>query len=279
MRVGVTGLSGFSGTYIGAALHEAGHHPIAISADITDASALDRAVADAAPDAVIHLAAQAFVASDDLAGFYAVNQIGSFNLLNALARHCPGSRAVLASSAQIYGEGASGVVDEDHPPAPANHYALGKWAMEMGASFWRDRLSILVTRPFNYTGRGQQNRYLIPKIVDHFRRRAPVIELGNINVERDFGDVRAVARAYVGLLSAADIDVPVNISTGTAHSVRDVLAIAEELTGHHPQVVVNPEFVRAGDVQRLVGSNVRLRMLLPEWSPIPLRDTLAWMLV
>ncbi len=278
MRVGVTGLSGFTGTYLGTALTKAGHQPVAIAADLTDPVALDRAVAGIAPDAVIHLAAQAFVGSDDLAGFYGVNQIGSFNLLDAVARYRPGTRVVLASSAQVYGEGASGTIAEDHLPAPANHYALGKRAMEMGAVFWRDRLSILIARPFNYTGRGQQDRYLIPKIVDHFRRRAPVIELGNIDVERDFGDVRAVVRAYVGLLGAADSDAPVNIATGAAHSVRDVLAMAGELTGHHPQVTVNPAFVRANDVQRLIGSNARLRTLLPCWAPIPLSDTLEWML-
>ncbi|QXT37998.1 GDP-mannose 4,6-dehydratase (plasmid) [Sphingomonas sanguinis] len=278
MRVGVTGLSGFTGTYLGAALKDAGHHPIAISPDLTDATALDHAVAEIAPDAVIHLAAKAFVASDDLAEFYTVNQVGSFNLLDAVARHRPGARVVLASSAQVYGEGASGTIAEDHPPAPANHYALSKRAMEMGASFWRDRLSILVARPFNYTGRGQENRYLIPKIVDHFRRRAAVIELGNIDVERDFGDVRAVVQAYVGLLGAADSDVPVNIATAMAHSVRDVLAMAGQLTGHHPEIVVNPAFVRNNDVQRLTGSNERLRTLLPHWAPVPLSDTLEWML-
>lgn len=278
MRVGITGLSGFTGTYLCAALTEAGHQPVGITADLTDPAALDRAVADIAPDAVVHLAALAFVASDDLAGYYGVNQVGSFNLLNAMAQHRPGARVVLASSAQVYGEGASGTVAENHLLAPANHYALSKHAMEIGAGFWRDRLSILITRPFNYTGCGQQDRYLIPKIVDHFRRRAPVIELGNIDVERDFGDVRAVVRAYVGLLAAADSDVPINIATGKAHSVREVLTMAGELTTHRPQIVVNPAFVRKNDVQRLIGSNTRLRTLLPDWAPIPLSDTLEWML-
>jgi GDP-6-deoxy-D-talose 4-dehydrogenase len=278
MRVGITGCSGFTGRYVAAALAASGHAAVAVDADLTDAASLDRAIAVASFDAVIHLAAQAFVASDDLPRFYAVNQVGSFSLLDALARHRSGCRVVLASSAQVYGEGASGLVAEDRPAIPTNHYALSKRAMEMGASFWADRLSISVTRPFNYTGRGQEARYLIPKIVDHFRRRAPVIELGNIDVERDFGDVRAVARAYVGLVEAPAGDEPVNIATGQAHSVRDVLAMCEELTGHRPRIEINPAFVRPNDVRRLIGDNARLRARLPDWTPGTLESTLAWML-
>ncbi|KQN33750.1 hypothetical protein ASG37_16495 [Sphingomonas sp. Leaf407] len=277
MRIGVTGARGFTGAPVFAALTQAGHTPLAIGADITDAAALDREIAGMRPDAVLHLAANAFVASDDIAGFYTVNQVGAFNLLASLARHCPGCRVLLASSAQVYGQDASGIVTEDHPTRPANHYALSKLAMEIGADFWRDTLSIIVARPFNYTGVGQQNRYLIPKIVDHFRQRKPVIELGNIDVERDFGDVRAVADAYVGLIEA-DVTGPVNVATGQAHSVREVIAIARDITGHDPRIEVNPAFVRTNDVQRLVGSNERLRTIVPDWTPPPLERTIAWML-
>lgn len=278
MRVGVTGLAGFTGAYISDALAEAGHEAIAISANLTDPVALSENVAIAAPDAVIHLAGNAFVATDDIQAFYAVNQLGSFYLLEALARHRPGCRVLLASSAQVYGDSASGRVDEDHLTRPANHYALSKLAMEMGARFWTDRLTPIIARPFNYTGRGQQSRYLIPKIVQHFRERRAVIELGNIDVERDFGDVRAVARAYAGLIGKVDATGIVNVATGNPHSVRDVIAIAERMTGHRIDVVVNPAFVRSNDVPRLVGDNDRLRALLPDWEPMDLEATLAWML-
>lgn len=278
MRIGVTGSAGFTGAYLADALAEAGHEAVAIRADLTDPVALGTDIATVAPDAVIHLAGSAFVAADDIQAFYAVNQLGSFNLLESLARHRPGCRVLLASSAQVYGDAASGRVDEDHPTRPANHYALSKLAMEMGARFWADKLVPIIARPFNYTGRGQQDRYLIPKIVQHFRERRTVIELGNIDVERDFGDVRAVARAYAGLIGQADATGTVNVATGNPHSVRDVIAMAERLTGHRIDVVVNPAFVRANDVPRLVGDNGRLRALLPEWKPMELEATLAWML-
>ncbi len=184
---------------------------------------------------------------------------------------------MLASSAQVYGPGAEGLIAEDATTRPANHYAISKLAMEQGAALWRDRLDIVVTRPFNYTGIGQSTDYLLPKIVDHFRRRAAVIELGNTWVKRDFGDVRAVADAYVGLALAETPPVLVNIATGIVWSIDDILTILSDLSGHRPEIRVNPAFVRANDVAILGGDTGRLRTALPDWSPRNLADTLAWM--
>lgn len=278
MRVGVTGAQGFTGRYVVEALEQRGHEAVPLAADITDAAAIRDEVAATAPEAVIHLAAVAFVASGDFAAFYQVNQIGTFNLLAAVADTCPGATVLLASSAQVYGDQASGLIDEEHPLRPANHYGLSKTAMEMGAAFWSGRLRLIVARPFNYTGRGQEERYLLPKIVAHFRRRDPVIELGNLNVRRDFGDVRAVAAAYCELLFAEDPRGPFNIATQRLFSVREIVDIASAHTGHSIEMVTNPAFVRPDDVPVLGGSNQRLRDALPSWRPNTVEETLRWML-
>ncbi len=278
MRVAVTGADGFTGRYLLPELARRGHEPVPLAADVTALPALADAVAAGAPDAVVHLAARAFVADNDYAGFYAVNQVGTFHLLDAVARTAPGARVILASTAQVYGAQAAGLLAEDRPVLPANHYALSKAAMETGSRFWADRLRITVARPFNYTGVGQETRYLLPKIVDHFRRRAPAIELGNLDVRRDFGDVRAVADAYAGLLDADEPPAVVNVATGALESVRGIVARMEALTGHHMAVRVNPAFVRADDVPELGGDVGRLRAALPGWRPRPLEETLEWML-
>jgi nucleoside-diphosphate-sugar epimerase len=278
MRVALTGALGFTGAYVQQALNAVGADWVTLDADLTDPAAVEGEIERTEFDRLIHLAGEAFVASDDWRRFYAVNQIGTMNLLAAVARRRPGARCILASSAQVYGPEASGLVNEDYPPRPNNHYAFSKLAMEMCATAFAGQAEIVVTRPFNYTGIGQQDRYIIPKIVDHFRRRAPVIELGNIEVRRDFGDVRSVAEAYAGLAIAQSPPELVNICTGSLHSIHELLDLASEMTGHSPKIEINPAFVRAGDVPVLGGDPTRLNEALPGWRARAVEETLAWML-
>lgn len=277
MRVLVTGQGGFTGQYLVEALTAAGHETLPFEADITNPAAVAETVRVSRPDGIIHLAARAFIQSDAVTSFYQVNQIGTFHLLQAAADHVPGAPVLIASSANIYGNAASGFLAEDSLPDPVNHYAVSKLAMEYGARLWADRVPLTVVRPFNYTGRGQENRYIIAKIVDHFARRAPVIELGNLDVQRDFGDVRSVVNAYVGLLDGRHSGT-FNICTGQLTSLHDVIALCVELTGHRPVIEVNQAFVRKNDVAILAGDPARLQAALPRWRPIALRETLAWML-
>lgn len=279
MRVGITGADGFTGVYLLDVLAARGAIAVPLMADLRDPTAVALEIAAARIDRLVHLAGIAFVASDDWAQFYAVNQIGTFTLLDAVARVSPGIRCVLASSAQVYGAQASGIISEDHPVAPSNHYAISKYAMELGSHQWRDRLEIVITRPFNYTGLGQEARYLIPKIVDHLKRRASVIELGNLDVKRDFGDVRSVTEAYTALVLGEETPPPVvNLCSGAVYGLRDVVSMASEIAGHQLDIRVNPDFVRANDVPVLGGDPGRLAATLPGWSPIALRDTLTWMI-
>jgi nucleoside-diphosphate-sugar epimerase len=277
MRVALTGAGGFTGRFVMDALAARGVECVPLSVDLTDKTAVGEAVASAAFERIIHLAARAFVDASDWEAFYSVNQLGSFHLLDALARIKPSARCIIASSAQVYGAGAEGLVREDAPTRPANHYAVSKLAMEQGAALWSDRLQIIVTRPFNYTGIGQDTQYLIPKIVDHFRRKAPSIELGNLFVKRDFGDVRAVAEAYARLVTAEAPPAVVNICTGQVHSIDDILTALTRISGHQLEVKVNSKFVRANDVRVLGGDATRLRTTLSGWVPRNIEDTLEWM--
>jgi nucleoside-diphosphate-sugar epimerase len=277
MRIALTGATGFTGRFLAAALEKAGATPVALKADLRDPAAIAQAIEMTQFDRIVHLAGHAFVDAADWQAFYTINQLGTLNLLDAVARKKPGTRCIIASSAQVYGPHAEGLIAEDAPANPSNHYALSKWAMERGAGFWKDKLEIVVTRPFNYTGVGQGTQYLIPKIVDHFQRRADVIELGNTWVRRDFGDVRSVADAYAGLALADAVPPTVNIATGTVSSIGDILDILTALTGHHIEVKVNPVFVRKGDVEMLGGNADLLRTTLPDWQPIGIGETLQWM--
>ena len=211
----VTGASGFTGRYMVEELSAAGYDVVGlasdapddtvnyISADLTDHAQLIEVITSLQPDLVVHLAAIAFVGHGDASAFYNVNLIGTQNLLEALCACEKKPEAVLlASSANVYGNQSSGILSETALPNPANDYAVSKTAMEYMARLWMDKLPIVIARPFNYTGIGQDEKFLLPKIVSHFRRKAPVIELGNLDVSRDFSDVRSVVNAYLKLLES-----------------------------------------------------------------------------
>lgn len=288
-RALVTGLGGFTGRYMASALSGAGFEVFGLGAqpaagerhfavDLEDPTELERVVADIRPDVVVHLAAVSFVAHAAADEFYRVNVIGARNLLRAVAEsgHVP-QCVLLASSANVYGNGSGGPLTEDQPAAPANDYAVSKLAMEYMASLWRDRLPLVIVRPFNYTGIGQAPHFLLPKIVEHFRKREQRIELGNLDVSRDFSDVRSVADAYLRLIQQPPAGQTFNICSGTALSLQQVLDIMADIAGYRIEVRVNPDFVRPNEVKRLLGSRARLDAVIGTMPWIPLQETLRWM--
>ena len=283
MKILLTGASGFTGRPFADMARAAGHQVIALDCDVADKAALREQVLAAAPDSVVHLAAISFVGQADDNAFYSVNVIGTMNLLDALlALPQAPRRVLLASSANVYGNCDASPITESQPPAPMNHYANSKLAMEHMARTYGDRLSLIFTRPFNYTGPGQDNKFLIPKLVSHFARRASEIELGNLHVEREFNDVGMVCAAYMQLLEHGQPGDTYNICSGNAYPLQHVIDLLTKITGHEITVKVNPAFVRSGEVHRLCGSPARLQALpaLKDGYAIPhsLADTLRGML-
>jgi nucleoside-diphosphate-sugar epimerase len=290
-RALVTGINGFTGHYVADELRRAGYDVVGLGPagtggvtpgfdlDLCDREAVIECLKDQAFDAVVHLAGIAFVAHGNADAIYQVNVLGTRHLLEGLASAPAGPRVVvLASSANVYGNADVEPITEAVAPAPVNDYGVSKLAMEYVARLWEDRLPIVVTRPFNYTGVGQSAQFLIPKIVDHYRRRAAEIELGNIDVVRDFMDVRDVAKLYRLIVEQAPAGRTFNICSGRGHSLADVLEMAGAISGHRLEVKVNPAFVRSSEVKRLVGSTASLSTIATDFTFRPLRETLAWML-
>lgn len=281
MKILLTGANGFTGRHFQEAAYAAGHEIVPLKANLADKTSLSSEVGSVVTDAVVHLAAISFVGHADETGFYAVNTVGTTNLLAALANLPVGQRpgkVLVASSANIYGNCEASPIGETQPSAPVNHYAASKLAMEHLALSYLDRLPIVVTRPFNYTGPGQAPSFLIPKLVDHFARRAPVIELGNLHVEREFNDVRMVVETYLKLLAHGEPGQIYNVCSGQPHSLQSVYDRLVQLTGHRPDIRVNPAFVRANEVHRLCGSPEKLVQCIGPLPAYGLSDTLTDML-
>ncbi|WP_417252340.1 GDP-mannose 4,6-dehydratase [Castellaniella sp.] len=283
MNILLTGAHGFTGRYFLEAALDHGHAVTALQADLTNPDALGREVAGVQPDAVVHLAAISFVAHADQSALYAVNVVGTTNLLAALAAlpKSP-SKVLLASSANVYGNCTVSPIAETQAVAPVNHYATSKLAMEQMARTYMDRLPIVITRPFNYTGPGQAPQFVIPKLVSHYARRESSVELGNMDVEREFNDVRMVCEAYLALLDHGVPGEIYNVCSGQPHTLQEVITALTELSGHHLETRVNPAFVRANEVRRLCGDGAKLKRLCDASGVTlkqpDLREMLQWML-
>jgi GDP-6-deoxy-D-talose 4-dehydrogenase len=277
LRILLTGADGFTGIYFTqAALHNQ-HEIIPLKAFLNDIDALNAEVATIKPDAVVHLAAISFVGHADNEAFYKVNVVGTDNLLKAIYAVNTNTRVLIAGSANIYGNPNVSVITEESPPSPVNHYAASKLAMEFMVKTWFDKLPIVITRPFNYTGVGQHENFLIPKIVNHFKRSEKTIELGNLDVSRDFSDVRDVVKAYVKLIESPVKSEVVNICTGKAIALKEIMAEMSVIAGYKMEVQVNPAFVRANEIFSLCGDNQKLQRLIGFVPNTPLANTLAEM--
>jgi GDP-6-deoxy-D-talose 4-dehydrogenase len=275
----VTGADGFTGVHFVKQAREAGYEVFEFNADLTNPQAVQAQVDAAAPDVVVHLAAISFVGHDKASAFYDVNVIGTLNLLDALLKlPNPPTRVLLASSANVYGNCEKSPISETQAPAPLNHYAMSKLAMEHLAKTYADRLPLFFVRPFNYTGPGQVESFVIPKLVAHFKRRAATVELGNLTVEREYNDVRMVTDAYLKLLEKAVIGQTYNICSSKTYTLHQVIDTLIELTGHAINISVNPAFVRANELHRLCGDASKLDQTVGASDSIALKDTLRWML-
>jgi GDP-6-deoxy-D-talose 4-dehydrogenase len=262
-KILLTGSRGFTGKHLISLANSQGDEVIGLQSDVTDASALEKEILKVAPDAVIHCAGISFVASKDQEAFYRVHALGTSNLLSALTKlpKIP-SKVLLASSATVYGNAALTPTPEDHPLKPIDHYAMSKVAMEEMAKTFFDRLPIIIARPFNYTGPGQHDNFLIPKLIRHFAQKAPSIELGNLNVEREFNDVSTICQAYLALLEHGTPGEIYNVGTGKVRSLGTVVDTLIHLTNHPIKITVNPDFVRANEVHRMCGDATKIGALL-----------------
>jgi len=275
-RVAVTGLGGFTGVYVKEDLEQRGYEVVSVGANLLDASALAGELCALEADAIIHLAAISFPAHDDYREIYDVNLHGSVNLFRAIKQSKTIKKTILASSSNVYGS-VGGLLDESVCPKPVNHYGMSKLAMEYASAI--EGVECIIARCFNYSGVGQLEHFLLPKIISHFKAEKKVIELGNIDVYRDFSDVRFVAGVYASLVESDIKSGVFNICSGKALSLRYIVETLENLSGHKIEIKINEKFVRAGEIETISGSDAKLRASIKGLQkPIPLEETLKWML-
>lgn len=308
MRFFITGIGGFAGVYLAEHLLAAGHEvtgsvtgrpdrprlaalakrqsrfdPAALAvASLDDAPALARALAAAAPDGIFHLAGIAFAprAEADPAGAFAVNALGTLRLLDAAAARAPRARLLVVTSSDVYGATDPGPIDEDRPLRPVGVYGLSKVAADLAAfrHWWATGQDVVRARAFNHTGPGQSPDFVCSDFARQIARIAagaaePVLHVGNLEVERDFSDVRDVVRGYALLWERGEPGAVYNLCSGVATRVAEVVDLLVAESGARVGVVADPDRHRGREIPTIVGTAARAHAL--GWTPrIPLKETL-----
>lgn len=282
----VTGASGFVGGYLlkelagrlpqDARVHATGHGGAGFL-DLLNQDALSAAIAEMQPDLVIHLAAQASVGSSakDAEATWRVNVVGSLNLAHAVSAHAPDATVMFVSSSEVYGASFNaGVVTEESPLAPMSVYARTKRAAEDALS---DTLAptnrLIVFRPCNHSGAGQDTRFVLPAFAQQIarieaERQPPCIKVGSLVAERDFLDVRDVVAAYADVLTLPTLDrrATFNVASGNVVAVGELLDRLLAMSRVNVTVEQDPERMRGSDVPRAAIDASRLRAQAG-WAP------------
>jgi GDP-4-dehydro-6-deoxy-D-mannose reductase len=311
MRFFITGISGFAGRHLATHLLEGGHWvggiarqdraldelrgrvagPFASAAvdacDIRDRAGLRDALDRARPDGVFHLAAVTFVPKTierpELA--YEVNFLGTVELLAAVREVAPRARVVLVTTGEIYGaidpERDLPIV-EAQPLRPLSPYSVSKAAADLAGfqTFWSQSLDVVRARPFNHTGPGQPPEFVCSEfaralVAAETGAGPATLRVGNLDVERDFSDVRDIVRGYVALFEKGAGGEAYNLGSGSATPVRTILEELRSLARTAVTVETDPRKLRAREIPRIVGSIDKIGRATA-WRPgIPLRRTLT----
>ena len=252
------------------------------SVDMSDRSSVDAGIGAARPNQVVHLAGAANVATSfrTAVPHLAANALGTHHLIEALRQGAPACRVLVVTSAQVYATGPDRL-DEHCDLRPASPYGFTKLAQDrLARAAAADGLDVVVARPFNHVGPGQQPDYAIAAFARQIARAEagqapPVLRVGNLDSWRDVTDVRDVVEAYVRLLEGGRAGQAYNVCSGRACRIGDLLDMLCAMARVPIRIEIDPERFRPVDVPVIQGDASLIRDEVG-WQPqIPIKQTLA----
>ena len=281
-RIFISGASGFVGRHLIAALTQACPDAALFtgSVDVRDPHAVLTAVREAAPDACVHLAGIASPvqarSEPDLA--WQVNLMGTVNLARAVLAEVPSCRFLFVSTSEVYGASfrPGTPLDETAVLAPMNTYAATKAAADLAVgAMVNEGLRAIRVRPFNHTGPGQTDAYVVPAFAQQLVRigiglQPPTMKVGALQSARDFVDVRDICAAYVRCLTRPDSVLPpgtiLNLASGSPRRIGDVLNDLCRIAGVTPAIESDTGLLRPSDIAIARGDSSLAHRLLG-WAP------------
>jgi len=298
-RVLITGIEGFVGGHLCRQLAGAGHRIIGlhwadvttplpaelIHGDVRNFAGLKATLEQTRPDAIIHLAGVTSVVTSEAHALTTcqVNVLGTVNLLEAARQSVPNCRILLISSADVYGRANIGKpLSEETPPQPVSPYALSKLMADEAGRFYQRAfgMDVVILRPFSHTGPGQAATFVFPSVAQRIvaieRGKAePVIELGNIEVRRDYTDVRDIVRAYELALERCPQGETYNVTSGRPLMIKEGVEILANLGRVKVTITSTSAKRRERDIPLLTGDPTKFGTATG-WKPkIPIETTLA----
>ena len=294
-RLLVTGSTGFVGGHVLAAAEqglfgEVDVHVTPPGWDLRNHDEVVGQVAIARPDWVLHLAGQSFVprSFEDPEDTFQINLIGTLNLLLGLRQAGFKGRMVYVSSGDVYGQ----VAEEDMPvheasvARPRSPYGVSKLAAEQLCLQWSrtEGLDVMIARPFNHIGPGQAEQFVIPSLARQVAAIADgvqpaVINAGDIDVSRDFTDVRDVVAAYAAMLQGGHSGASYVVGSGRERTIRSLLEILCCLAGVKVDIRQDASRLRPSE-QRRMCSDPGLLFAHTGWkASIPVEITLEQILM
>jgi len=301
----VTGITGFVGRHLAALLNIERQHEVSgtyafeeelvsgglpeglrmIECRLEDRDSVEKAVNEAKPSIVYHLAGQSSVSRSikDPVETFQTNVMGTVHLLEALRKQTNLRAIVLVSSAEVYGivPESSLPVDENVSLNPNNPYAWSKACVEMiGDEYWSDfGLPIIKIRPFNHIGPGQSDAFAASSFARQIAEieaglRPPQLCVGNLEARRDFTDVRDIVRAYVMMTKTCAPGEVYNLCSGSAVSLADILQKLLSFTSAKIEITADPERLRPADLPILLGNCGKFRTVTGWSLNIPIDQTL-----
>ena len=281
----VTGSEGFVGSHLIKALDESSYKVVPtclpqlipkkghyIALDILNLDLTLDIVKQHEPDIIFHLAAVSSVAKSfrDRPVVYSTNIVGTANVLAAADSLSKKVAFYFVSTCELYGGGEN--LSEDAPVVLKNPYAISKYAAELiCADYQAAGLDCVVLRPFTHTGPGQAEAFVLPTIARQISeiekgKRAPLIELGNIEAKREFLNIGDVVSAYTIALEKCAPGETYNISVGTGYTISQLVDIFAKLSKREFDLRVNPKKIRKVDIPVLLGNGSKFSKLTG-WSP------------
>jgi nucleoside-diphosphate-sugar epimerase len=274
----ITGGKGFTGYHLSKLLNSRGYQCHDLSCNILDKNKVQKLVHKIQPVYVFHLAAISFTEEKDTKLIYETNIIGTMNLLEAIdLLEVKPKKVILSSSASVYGENGREYNSEEDTAVPVNHYGCSKLSMENLARNYFNSFPIIITRPFNYTGVGHNRNFIIPKILNAYLSNDNSIELGNLDVSREFNDVRDIVEMYFLLMKSCLCSEIINLCSGNSYSLKEIISLMKSITGKDMDVDFNPAFARPNDISILSGSPYKLKNSIDFENRYNIKDTLKWM--